>query len=473
MATSESQNPSSSFSSKPENKSRYDIFLSFRGLDTRKKFTDHLFHSLLREGFQTFRDNDEIERGHVIESELEKAIKNSKMSVIVLSENYAKSTACLFELQTILELYKKSDHFVLPVFYEVEPLRIKEQSKKLDFEEKEVIPEKEKEWSAALKEVARMAGKVFPGESDGYEAKFIEEIVGELKSKLVGNHLRVGHHLVSMDWRTMQVTSWLKERSTKVGILLICGMGGIGKTTIAKVVFNSNHARYDASCFLQNISEVAKGHNGLVRLQRQLLSDILRKEVRNVNDVDDGCRRMKYVLSNKRVLLVLDDVDQIDQLIALAGQQDWFSSGSKIIITTRIESMMNAHENYKVFRPEKLSIDDSLELFSWHASGQKHPIQGHMELSKRFVHRCDGLPLALEVLGSSVRRKNIDVWKSELQKLEAISDNTILRKLEISFDSLQDDHDKNMFLEIACFFVGKLKTETITILEGCDYAALA
>ncbi|XP_058189510.1 disease resistance protein RUN1-like [Rhododendron vialii] len=105
MATSESQNPSSSFSSKPENKSRYDIFLSFRGLDTRKKFTDHLFHSLLREGFQTFRDNDEIERGHVIESELEKAIKNSKMSVIVLSENYAKSTACLFELQSTSPTY--------------------------------------------------------------------------------------------------------------------------------------------------------------------------------------------------------------------------------------------------------------------------------------------------------------------------------------------------------------------------------
>ncbi|KAG5526073.1 hypothetical protein RHGRI_032388 [Rhododendron griersonianum] len=106
------------------------------------------------EGFQVFRDDDEIERGECIKSELLKAIRNSRMSVIVLSKNYADSTACLFEAQTILELCKKSDHFVLPVFYEVEPWVLKEQSKKLVFEKKEVAAEKVKGWSAALNELA-------------------------------------------------------------------------------------------------------------------------------------------------------------------------------------------------------------------------------------------------------------------------------------------------------------------------------
>ncbi|KAI8532361.1 hypothetical protein RHMOL_Rhmol11G0208800 [Rhododendron molle] len=87
MATLKSQKPSSSSSSNPECKGRYDIFLSFRGLDTRKKFTDQLFHALVREGFQIFRDDDEIDRGEVIKSELLEAIRNSRMSVIVLSEN--------------------------------------------------------------------------------------------------------------------------------------------------------------------------------------------------------------------------------------------------------------------------------------------------------------------------------------------------------------------------------------------------
>ncbi|KAI8532365.1 hypothetical protein RHMOL_Rhmol11G0209200 [Rhododendron molle] len=159
-------------------------------------------------------------------------------------------------------------------------------------------------------------------------------------------------------------------------------MGGIGKTTIAKVVYNSNHDRYDAACFLENISEVSKGHNGLVRLQIHLLSNILGKNER-INNVDDGCWRIKYALSNKRVL-VLDDVDQMDQLFALAGRQDWFSQGSKIIITTRTKSVMkNADEIYDVYWPKKLSNDESLELFSWHAFRQKRPIKSHMTLSKR------------------------------------------------------------------------------------------
>ncbi|KAE9446987.1 hypothetical protein C3L33_21114, partial [Rhododendron williamsianum] len=105
--------------------------------------------------------------GEVIKSELLEAIRNSRMSVIVLSENYANSTACLLELQTIIKLCKKTDHFVLPVFYKVEPWVLKEQSKNLDFGKKEVAAEKVMVWSAALKEVASMAGMVFRKESDG------------------------------------------------------------------------------------------------------------------------------------------------------------------------------------------------------------------------------------------------------------------------------------------------------------------
>ncbi|KAG5526080.1 hypothetical protein RHGRI_032393 [Rhododendron griersonianum] len=551
MATSKSQNPfsSSSSSSKPELKGRYDIFLSFRGSDTRKKFTDHLNHALMCEGFQTFRDDDEIERGDVIESELLEAIRNSRMSVIVLSENYANSTACLFELQTILELCKKSDHFVLPVFYEVEPEVLKGQSENLVFENMEATVERYVDSTHPLTEALRKKPKLsafssmatsksqnpfssssssskpelkgrydiflsFRGSDtrkkftdhlnhalmcegfqtfrdddeiergDVIESELLEAIRNSRMSVIVlsENYANSTACLFELQTilelcvkpnslRKLLVNS--KARSIRVDILLICGMGGIGKTTIAKVVFNSNHARYDAACFLPNIREVAKAPNGLIRLQRQLLSNILGKEEHKVNDVDDGCRRMKYVLANKRVLLVLDDVDQTDQLSALAGQQDWFMPGSKIIITTRLESLINAHENYKVYRPEKLSIDESLELFSWHAFGQKHPIQGHMDLSKRFVHHCDGLPLALQVLGSSIRRKNIDVWESELQKLEAYSDNTILEKLEISYDSLKHKHDKDLFLDIACFFVGKMKNKTIKMLEGCDCFPLA
>ena len=85
------------------------------------------------------------------------------------------------------------------------------------------------------------------------------------------------------------------------------------------------------------------------------------------------------------------------------------------------------------------------------------------------VHYCASLPLALQVLGSSLFGKSIDLGKSALDKLEAIPESRIIEKLKISYDSLQDDHDQNLFLHIACFFVGKEKNITTLILDGCDF----
>ncbi|KAI8532559.1 hypothetical protein RHMOL_Rhmol11G0223100 [Rhododendron molle] len=172
-----------------EFKCSYDIFLSFRGLDTRTKFTDHLYEALKREGFETFRDNEGIERGENIYSELQKAIWNSSMSVIVLSKTYATSKSCLFEIQTILEHHKKnSDHVILPVFYEVEPLEIREQAKKLDFGEKKVTVEEVEGWSAALKEVASMGGMVYGNQSNRISliiiSKDLDENMQNLKRKV-------------------------------------------------------------------------------------------------------------------------------------------------------------------------------------------------------------------------------------------------------------------------------------------------
>ncbi|XVE90479.1 hypothetical protein DITRI_Ditri20bG0081100 [Diplodiscus trichospermus] len=92
-----------------------------------------------------------------------------------------------------------------------------------------------------------------------------------------------------------------------------------------------------------------------------------------------------------------------------------------------------------------------------------------MEYSSKIVNLCGGLPLALKVLGSSLAGRSMNVWKSALEKLEAIIDSKIQMILRISYDSLQDDHDKNLFLDIACFFIGKDRDYTTTILEGCDF----
>ncbi|KAM7477406.1 hypothetical protein LguiA_025619 [Lonicera macranthoides] len=438
----------------------YDVFLSFKGTDTRKNFTDYLYRALKTIGVETFRDDDEIERGENIKFELQRAIRQSKMSIIVFSKNYTSSKECLEEVRTIFQHYKTSEHAILPVFYHVEPTELKKQAKNLP------AGDRKDEWSAALKEIASIAGMHL---KDQYEALFIEDVVEMVQGKLMPKAPTVDHHLVGIDSRVNKIVSWLKDGANDAGMLVICGMAGLGKTATAKFAFESNFKDFEASCFLENIREEYKNPGGLVHLQRKLLKKILRKEEKKIYDKDDGLRRIQYILKNRRVFLVLDDVDEPDQLDAILGVRNWFTLGSKIIITTRREGLLKAHEKFIVYKIENLNDDESLELFSLHAFGKKSPVADYLEQSKRFVHHCQGLPLALEVLGSSVSGKPLEVWESALRKLEVIPETKVLEKLKISYDSLENTHDQNLFLDIACFFVGKHKNDTVAILEGCDY----
>ena len=145
----------------------YHVFLSFRGVDTRKNFTDHLYTALLQAGIHTFKDDEKIEKGKNIKDEIEKAILHeSKISIVVFSKNYASSTWCLNELVKILEHRKSSQHIVLPVFYDVDPTQVKKQTGSYGeaFARHEESFKYEKDmverWRAALKEVAGLGGMV-------------------------------------------------------------------------------------------------------------------------------------------------------------------------------------------------------------------------------------------------------------------------------------------------------------------------
>ncbi|PRQ22128.1 putative TIR domain-containing protein [Rosa chinensis] len=99
---------------------KYDVFLSFRGEDTRKGFTDHLYTVLDDKGITTFRDDPELQKGEYISPALFAAIEESRFGLIVLSQNYAWSTWCLDELVRILKCMK-ARKTVLPIFYDVDP----------------------------------------------------------------------------------------------------------------------------------------------------------------------------------------------------------------------------------------------------------------------------------------------------------------------------------------------------------------
>ncbi|XP_012084619.1 disease resistance protein RPP2B [Jatropha curcas] len=96
-------------------------------------------------------------------------------------------------------------------------------------------------------------------------------------------------------------------------------------------------------------------------------------------------------------------------------------------------------------------------------------LKDYIEDSKSAVHHCGGIPLALEVLGSSLSCHSIDFWRRALLEPQAIGDGKIQRILRISYDSLQDERHKSLFLDIACFSIGTDKYYLKKIIEGCDF----
>ncbi|XP_059665515.1 disease resistance protein RPV1-like [Cornus florida] len=459
--------PSSSSSSLPQ--WNYDVFLSFRGEDTRKNFVDHLYMALQHKGIHTFKDDEKLERGKSIPSELFKAIKESKFAIIIFSENYASSSWCLDELVHIVECRNKVGQTILPIFYNVDPSQVRKQ--KGSFAEAFAKHEenfgddmeKVRKWRAALVEAANLSGWDLKDVANGHEAKFIQKIVQEIIKKLEHIPLYVAEYEVGIDSRVNEVISLLNNLSKDVCTVGISGTGGIGKTTIAKVVFNRIFQQFESCCFLSDVKGVSEQQNGLTDLQQQLLKDILMEENLKMSNVDYGINVIKKRFCYKKVLVVLDNVDSLKQLESLAGANDWFGFGSRIIVTTRNERLLVEHKVDEMYKVELLNNDEALQLFSWHAFTNNHPLEDYRELSESVVNYAKGLPLALQVLGSFLFKRSIKEWEYELDNLKKIPNERIHDVLKISFDGLNNT-EKDLFLDISCFFKGYDKDYVMNIL---------
>ncbi|KAK4596407.1 hypothetical protein RGQ29_014439, partial [Quercus rubra] len=244
-------------SSSLTNRYIYDVFLSFRGEDTRNGFTSNLNGILRHNGINTFMD-DKLQRGENISTELLEAIESSRISIIVFSKNYAFSTWCLDELVKIFEC-KNNGQVVLPVFYKVDPSDVRNQNGKFGeaftkHEEKFKDDKKKvQEWRAALKEASNISGWHYKNE---YQFRFIQEIFEEISSvKLNCSQVFDVKYPVGIDSRVEEISCCLDIESNDVRMLVIHGLPGIGKTTIAKAIFNLIAYRFEGSSFLEDVRE--------------------------------------------------------------------------------------------------------------------------------------------------------------------------------------------------------------------------
>ncbi|CAI0428184.1 unnamed protein product [Linum tenue] len=453
----------------------YDVFLSFRGPDTRYQITDILFRALVRLKIHTFKDDDELRTGEEIWPSLVNSIGHSKIYVPIFSKSYAHSRWCLKELAEIVENLKGDDkrRIILPIFYMVDPRDVRHQTGPFEnaFREhakQNFDPETIQKWKAALATVAELKG--WHVKDNGEQGKYADLVTDSIWSHLRRSYYTVETgELVAIDGHVEEVVKRLSLESKDATMVGLHGIGGIGKTTLAKAVYNKILPRFDRCSFVGNIRQIQQQNDGILKIQEKIIEDAMRKK-ESVDDVSKGRRIIADKVSRFKILIVLDDIDEKFRFDEILGNPRRFVSGSRFIVTSRNYKLLSTLSEHrcKLYEVQALSPTHSLQLFSKHAFKKNSPQPGYDILSNNIVSTTGGLPLTLEVVGSLLYLEEKSIWEAKLKQLRGVPEKDVIERLKISYDALEYEA-KEIFLDIACLYIGEEKELPCYMWSDCKF----
>ncbi|XP_042501395.1 disease resistance protein RUN1-like [Macadamia integrifolia] len=448
----------------------YDVFLSCRPDETLYNFTAFLHKALEREGINVFMNGENLQKpdgGAIKTNGVLEAIQHSKISIPVFSKGYADSSWCLQELVEMVRCRRSDGQSILPIFLDFEPRDVRHQTgsyqQSFQRHQQKFDPQTVESWKNALTEVAQISGYHLQDVTEN-QVELIDIVVSKVLRQLDSG--RLGHikFPIGLDDRVSDLLLLLNVGSPDVRFVGICGIGGIGKTTIAKALYNHILNSFHRRCFLEDM-----GEKELVALQKQLLFSKNQFDYR-IRNVHEGQYLIKERLNGENILLVLDNVTDRSQLDALAIESNWLGPGSRVIITSRDEHILELAQidEDKRYWPKELDDEQSLQLFSWHAFACHQPPKDYKQFSHNVLQLARGLPLALEALCSSLSGRNKEEWEGMMLELKRRLDEKIYQNLKKSYYILDDD-ERSIFLDAACFFVGWRKEIVISLWEACGF----
>ncbi|KAF3457912.1 hypothetical protein FNV43_RR02573 [Rhamnella rubrinervis] len=260
-----------------------DVYLSFNKEDPNRYIADFAGKALLLEGVE-------------LKQQQMKAINKCRVAILLLSTHYLSSNWCLEELVRILRKLTGVAAMALS--------------------KQKVGGFWWKRWKSALKQASDLCG--WDSSTHQSESYFLGGVVQDIRNKRIPLNLKISIYPIGYDVCSDYLNLFLQVGSDDVIVVGIYGESQMGKTVIAKAVYDQTRHAFEGSSFLRNVGAKSKKPNGILGLQEKLVHDVVPLENKNnITSPTQGVELIKRKLSHKRVLIVVDDVDDLDQLLHL------------------------------------------------------------------------------------------------------------------------------------------------------------